>query len=197
LLLHCNQRLCFFIAGSTPRRRCSRIGEKIFMCPIIDSSSLDKFEGWPSEKPLQMLLQKNYQQMYHTMFVEFRRGEKYGLYEMVEDSSQSTVLFPLSSNTTHLKKDTLTLPVRLSIRQGSVKKNFPELFTAYGIYKAQSRPKARFITSTFFWPIFAATSRISAWSVFFAPHRERTDPARRAFGTAARNRFIYQPGRHE
>jgi len=50
-------------------------GEKIFMCPIIDSSSLDKFEGWPSEKPLQMLLQKNYQQMYHNMFVEFRRAK--------------------------------------------------------------------------------------------------------------------------
>ena len=119
-------------------------GEKIFMCPIIDSSSLDKFEGWPSEKPLQMLLQKNYQQMYHTMFVEFRRGEKYGLYEMVEDSSQSTVFISFVIQHYSFKKDTLTLPVRLSIRQGSVKKNFPELFTAYGIYKAQSRPKSPF-----------------------------------------------------
>ena len=119
-------------------------GEKIFMCPIIDSSSLDKFEGWPSEKPLQMLLQKNYQQMYHNMFVEFRRGEKYGLYEMVEDSSQATAMISFFIQRYSFKKDTLTLPVSMSIRQGSVIKNYPSVFTAYGIYKAQSRPKSPF-----------------------------------------------------
>jgi hypothetical protein len=119
-------------------------GEKIFICPIIDSSSLDKFDGWPTEKPLQTLLQKNYQQMYQTMAVEFRRGEKYGLYEITEDSIRSTTMISFIIKHYAFKKDSLTLPVRMIIKQGTVKKSFPSVFTAYGIYKARSKPKSPF-----------------------------------------------------
>lgn len=119
-------------------------GEKIFICPIIDSSSLDTFEGWPAEKPYQMLLQKNYQHMYHTMVVEFRRSEKYGLYEIAEDSTQATTLLSFVIQHYSFKKDTLTLPVRMTIQQGTVKKTFPSAFTAYGIYRAHSRPESPF-----------------------------------------------------
>ncbi len=119
-------------------------GEKIFICPIVDSSSLDKFEGWPSEKPYQTLLQRNFLQMYHTMIVEFRRSEKYGLYELVEDSTQSSAQISFIIQRYSYKKDTLTLPVRMTIRQGNVKKNFSSVFTAYGIYRAHSTPKSPF-----------------------------------------------------
>lgn len=119
-------------------------GEKIFIYPIIDSSSLDKFEGWPSEKPYQTLLQRNFLQMYRTMIVEFRRNEKYGLYEIVEDSTQSSTQLSFIVQRYSFKKDTLTLPVRMTIRQGTVKNAFPSVFIAYGIYKAHSRPKSPF-----------------------------------------------------
>lgn len=119
-------------------------GEKIFICPIIDSSSLEKFEGWPSEKTDQALLLKNYQRMYRTMVVEFRRGEKYGLYEMAEDSTRATTMVSFAIQSYSFKKDTLTLPVRMTVRQKTDKKIHAEIFTGYGIYRAHSKPKSPF-----------------------------------------------------
>jgi hypothetical protein len=60
----------------------------------------------------------------------------------VDDSLAATTSITPIILRCSLKNDTLTLPVRLNIRQGGMKKDFSLTFSACGAYRAHSKPKS-------------------------------------------------------
>ena len=131
------------LAKSLPRRAAfPAANEKIFISTAIDSSSLETFPGWPSEKNLQAPLISALKKLDSNMLVEFRRCEKYGLYELVDDSLLSSVRVSLVIGRYQFKKDTLTMPVRMTIEKPALKKNLTRTISAMGIYRAKTPPKS-------------------------------------------------------
>ena len=119
-------------------------GEKIFVGLPLDSSDINALDGWPDDKSSQNLLLVNYRTMYENLLVEFRRSEKFGLYEIVEDSlAATTVISPVLMRSS-LNKDTLTLPVCLTVKQRGSKKIMARIVPARGVYRARSKPKSPF-----------------------------------------------------
>ena len=119
-------------------------GEKIFVGPPLDSSNIRGLDGWPDDKSSQDLLLINYRTMYKNLLVEFRRSEKFGLYEIVDDSlAATTVISPVLLRSS-LNKDTLTLPVCLTVKQRGSKKVVVHTIPARGVYRAHSKPKSPF-----------------------------------------------------
>lgn len=117
-------------------------GEKIFVGPPLDSSNINGLEGWPHDKSSQELLLINYRTLYKNLLVEFRRSEKFGLYEIVDDSlAATTVISPVLTRCS-LNKDTLTLPVCLTVKQRGPKKVVTWTVPARGVYRAHSKPKS-------------------------------------------------------
>ena len=118
------------------------MNEKMFLYPVIDSSCLELFEGWPSDESLQKILRRHFQKLDNALLVEFRRCEKYGLYEMVEDSMRSSVRITFVVGRFLMKKDVLTFPVRMTARRfiDKAERSFP--IEAVGMYRSKSRPKS-------------------------------------------------------
>jgi hypothetical protein len=138
LLFSCTK---FFIT-SAPQAKFPVVNEKIFIYPIIDSSSIDSFPGWPSEKAMQTVLLDNFLKLHRAMVMEFRQREKYGLYETVEDSSKAGVRLSFVIGHYQFTKDTLTFPVRMTMHRlnGNISESI--LMTCSGKYRAKSRPKS-------------------------------------------------------
>jgi hypothetical protein len=118
------------------------MNEKVFLYPVVDSSSLEFFEGWPSEKPLQDILRRHFKKLDGALLARFRQREKYGLYEMVEDSLLSSVRVAFVVGKFQFKKDTLTFPVRMKTQRLTDKTERSFFFSAVGRYRAKSQPKS-------------------------------------------------------
>ena len=138
----------FFCGCIPPIRQQARIvafpvmNEKIYLNPIVDSSSLELFEGWPSEKPLQNLLRGQLRKLDGALLAHFRQREKYGLYEMVEDSLLSSIRITFVLGRFESTTDEITFPVRMTVRRltDTASRNFSA--RAVGRYRAKSRPKS-------------------------------------------------------
>jgi hypothetical protein len=119
------------------------MNEKIFLYPIVDSSSLQDFEGWPADKSLQDILRKHFQKLDRAILFHFRQREKYGLYEIVEDSLLSSVRIVFTLGKFQFKKDALTFPVSMKALRLTDKTQRSFSFNAVGRYRAKSRPKSQ------------------------------------------------------
>jgi hypothetical protein len=119
------------------------INEKIFLYPVIDSSSLQDFEGWPADKSLQDILRKHFRKLDLALLAHFRQREKYGLYEIVEDSLLSSVRIVFSIGKFQFKKDAMTFPVSMKALRLTDKTERSFSFSAVGRYRAKSRPKSQ------------------------------------------------------
>ena len=142
--------LCLILCGCIPLTRSIQkraafqaMNEKIFIYPLIDSSSLDSLQEWPDEKNFQEQLKNVLKKFDAGMAVEFRRNEKYGLYEMVDDSSASDIRITFIMEKCQLKKDTLLLPIQMKVNQSAFGKNYILQINAFGIYRAKSAPESQ------------------------------------------------------
>jgi hypothetical protein len=131
-----------FLPASAPQAVFPVINEKIYVYPVIDSSSIESFQGWPSEKPLQDILLDNFRKMHRAMVIELRQREKYGLYEIVEDSLLANVRLSFVINRFQLTKDTLTFPVHMTVQRMTDKTRGEFSIKSSGKYRAKSRPKS-------------------------------------------------------
>ncbi len=120
------------------------INDRLFLYPVIDSSSIDSMEGWPTDKPLQDLLRRNFRKMDNTLFAEFRRCEKYGLYELTDDSGGSNVRVSFVIGRFRLNKDTLSFPLRMTAWNPANNKDYSLTIDGRGLYRAKSAPKSPF-----------------------------------------------------
>jgi hypothetical protein len=138
--------LCLSFVFSAPRTAhfVSIAAQKVYICPLKDSSMLSSFEGWPKEESSQKLLTSHFDNVYKNLFAEFKRCEKYGFYEMVEDSIKATVNLIFTIKQYNYQKDSLFLPVRIELKHKSGIDTYTNTIIAYGIYKPKSKPKSQF-----------------------------------------------------
>jgi hypothetical protein len=141
--------LCVLFCGCIPKLRQKSPGaqfpvmnEKIFLYPVIDSSSLELLEGWPVDKPVQDILRRHFRTIDGALLADFRQCEKYGLYEMVEDSLLSSIRVTVVVGRFEFKKDMLSFPLRMNVRRMTDNTDRPFAFIAVGMYRAASRPKS-------------------------------------------------------
>ena len=145
----CVMLLCFLFVSVPQARRLpagvvSLANEKVYINPFVDSSSLLTFEGWPKEPSSQKLLAHHFQDCCKNLFAEFKRCEKFGFYEMVEDSSAATVRILATIRPCSLAKDTLRVPVRIELRHATGLDTYDTTIGGTGVYRAKSKPKSQF-----------------------------------------------------
>lgn len=141
--------LCFLFVSVPQARRLpagvvSLANEKVYINPFVDSSCLQTFDGWPKEPSSQKLLAHHFQEFYKNLFAEFKRCEKFGFYEMVEDSSAATVRILLTIRPYSFTKDTLRFPVRIELRHTAGLDTYANTIEGTGVYRAKSKPKSQF-----------------------------------------------------
>jgi hypothetical protein len=119
------------------------MNEKIFLYPVVDSCSIQDFPGWPSDKSVQGILRKHFQKLDLALLAHFRQREKYGLYEIVEDSLLSSVRIVFTLGKFQFKKDAMTFPVSMKALRLTDKAERSFSFSAVGRYRAKSRPKSQ------------------------------------------------------
>jgi hypothetical protein len=132
------------LARPRPAAVVSLANEKVYLCPFTDSSGLQSFDGWPKEPASQKLLSRHFSDCYKNLFAEFKRCEKYGFYEMVEDSSASTVRIRLFIRHYSYVKDTLHFPVRIELRHTTGLDTYTNTIDGAGVYRVKSKPKSPF-----------------------------------------------------
>lgn len=139
---------CLCVSMPSARRRpagvVSLANEKVFINPFADSSGLQTFDGWPKDPSSQKLLSHHFLDCYKNLFAEFKRCEKFGFYEMVEDSSAATVRIRLTVRPYSFAKDTLRFPVRIELRHTTGLDTYSNTIEATGVYRAKSKPKSPF-----------------------------------------------------
>lgn len=138
-----------FFCGCIPQLRQQKrtaafpvMNEKIYLHAVVDSSSLELFDGWPREKPLQDLLLGQLRKLDGALLAHFRQREKYGLYEIVEDSMLSSVRVTFVVGRFECKTDEITFPVRMTVRRQTDTAGRSFSASAVGKYRAKSRPKS-------------------------------------------------------
>ena len=141
--------LCFlFVTIPSARQRPAAVvslaNEKVYINPFTDSSGLQAFAGWPKEPSSRKLLSRHFMDCYKNLFAEFKRCEKFGFYEMVEDSSAATVRIRLTIRPYSFAKDTLRLPVRIELKHTSGLDTYTNTIEGAGVYRAKSKPKSAF-----------------------------------------------------
>jgi hypothetical protein len=89
--------------------------EKIWLAPLIDNSGITMLDEWP-KNPLQAnILSMHFDEIRSKLLSEFRRCEKYGHYQTVDDSLQSTIRVFTSLEKRRMHNDTLQLRVTLLV----------------------------------------------------------------------------------
>jgi hypothetical protein len=139
---------CLLVSNPDAKRRPSGVvslaNEKVYLSPFTDSSGLQACEGWPKEPSSQKLLGRHFQDCYKNLFAEFKRCEKFGFYEMVEDSSAATVRVRLTIRPFSFARDTLRFPVRIELKHTTGLDTYSNTIEAAGLYRAKSKPKSPF-----------------------------------------------------
>jgi hypothetical protein len=139
---------CLFVSLPCARNRPAAVvslaNEKVYINPFTDSSGLQSFDGWPKAPSSQKLLGHHFQDCYKNLFAEFKRCEKFGFYEMVEDSSAATVRIRLTIRPYYFAKDTLHFPVRIELKHTSGLDTYTNTVEGAGVYRVKSKPKSPF-----------------------------------------------------
>jgi hypothetical protein len=121
----------------------SLANEKVLLSPFIDSSSLQTLSGWPKDSATRSLLLVHFRELHDALVAEFRRCEKYGYFEVVDDSAAATVRVQCIIRPYSFAKDTLTMPVRIELHHRVGVDTYTNTMGAAGVYKAASKPKSQ------------------------------------------------------
>jgi hypothetical protein len=93
----------------------STVNEKIWLAPLIDLSGIPRLSGWSADTVQHAILARQFDDIRSRLLAEFRRCEKYGHYQMVHDSLQSTIrVFTILGQGIFLR-DTLCIPITVSV----------------------------------------------------------------------------------
>lgn len=99
--------------------------ERLYLAPIISDAELEHIEGWPEDAATKQALVKNITEIRQKLKEEFVKYEKYGYYEMVDDTSNyPTMRISVTLMKATLHNDTLRMPVNLQVERIPDGQNF-------------------------------------------------------------------------
>jgi len=82
----------------------SLANEKVLLSPLVDSSSLQTLSGWPKDSATRSLLLVHFRELHDALVAEFRRCEKYGYFEVVDDRQRQPSACSVSSGRIPLQR---------------------------------------------------------------------------------------------
>lgn len=92
--------------------------EKLYLAPLISEAQLEQLKGWPVDAPTQQILMNYILEIKENLKEEFLRCEKFGYYEMVEDTeSNPTMRISVTLLNADLQNDTLKIPVNMRVER--------------------------------------------------------------------------------
>jgi hypothetical protein len=98
--------------------------QRIWLSPLVNSSRLEDLLGWPRDSLQKALLCRRFDALHERLLSEFRRCEKYGLYTMVDDSAEATMLVSVKLCGYNRSGDSLAVPVSVHLEIPSQNKTF-------------------------------------------------------------------------
>ena len=100
-------------AENTPPPAIPTVNEKLWLQPVIDNSGIEGFDFWPRDTAQRAILARHNNDIGRKLLTEFRRCEKFGHYEMVDDSLKSTIRITVTIKPCRMQSDTLNTQVAI------------------------------------------------------------------------------------
>jgi hypothetical protein len=91
----------------------SVVDERLSLSPLVSEAQIEQLPHWPVDPDQQKTLLKNFDDIWNKLLAEFRRCQKYGLYEMVDDDHNPTIRISVVLSDVTMERDTLSMPLRL------------------------------------------------------------------------------------
>lgn len=92
--------------------------ERLYIAPIVSEANLEGLSGWPKDAATQQNLVNYILEIRKKLKQEFIRCEKYGYYEIVEDtSSYPTMRISVTLLSATLQNDSLRIPVNMQVER--------------------------------------------------------------------------------
>lgn len=111
--------------------------EKLYLAPLISESQMEQLESWPHDASTQQILMNYILGIQELLKEEFLRCEKFGYYQMVEDTeSNPTMRISVTLLKADLRNDTLKIPVNMRVERLPDGKEF-----IYSLAAISSSPK--------------------------------------------------------
>ncbi|NLL12716.1 MAG: hypothetical protein GX267_04875 [Fibrobacter sp.] len=115
--------------------------EKLYLAPLISEAQMEQLDGWPYDAPTQQILMNYILGIQESLKEEFLRCEKFGYYEMVEDTqSCPTMRISVTLLKADLRNDTLKMPVNMRVERLPDGKEFIYSLTATSTSPKKSDP---------------------------------------------------------
>ena len=115
------------------------VNERIWVAPLIDKCELEQLPGRPRDSVEKSILKRQFDEISVNLLAEFRRCEKFGLYQTVDDSLRATMRVFVTLFPGTLTRDTLTLPVTLHVESKPASKRYDATFYAVAPVPATER----------------------------------------------------------
>jgi hypothetical protein len=118
--------------------------ERLYLAPLVNQCALSTLPGWPSNSAYQQILLQRLSDLEETMAIELRRCAKFGLYEVVDEPHQASVLCTLLLSEAIFLPDTLKIAgsFAISILSSNQRIIFPLQTT--GILQSTNPPATAF-----------------------------------------------------
>lgn len=118
--------------------------QKIYVMPVRDKMSIEKFEGFPEESARAQIVKKPFSTLRENILIEVRRCEKFGAYTTTSDSTAASVLItPTLGPHTYLS-DTLSIPLQFDVFFRDGKRRFVREITHSVTYHWDTEPKSTY-----------------------------------------------------
>ena len=112
--------------------------QKISLQPFKGWENIISSDYWPHKDKIDDLLIHYIQQVWKSLYTEFRLREKYGFYNMVDSMELNTVEISLKILSSEFRNDTLFIPIKISTYQKAVNKRYSAEINAFGILSGRS-----------------------------------------------------------
>lgn len=107
--------------------------QKISLQPLKGWENIISCGYWPKKENMDELLIDYIQQVWKTLYAEFRLCEKYGFYIMVDSTELHTVEISLTILSSEIRNDTLFIPIKISTTQKAMNKKYSGEINGFGI----------------------------------------------------------------
>ncbi|MBD3319826.1 MAG: hypothetical protein GF350_01890 [Chitinivibrionales bacterium] len=98
--------------------------EKIFLKTLDNKAAIEAVGGWPGNESEQKILSALFTQIHEKLEIEFRRCEKYGLYELTQDPLEATLYVTVTLEGHSFVSNTLKIPVTVTVYHAARNKRF-------------------------------------------------------------------------